>query len=403
MKYHYKKDFPVFHYHPSLVYLDSASTTQKPQVVIGAMVDCMQHSYANIHRGAYDLSISAEQIYSDAKKKTAEFLHAYSPHDIIFTYNATYGYNLMARSLFKSGKLLAGDTVLLSFLEHHANIVPWQILAEEYSIRIEWVNLTTEGTFDYDDFREKVKTAKIVSLTGASNVTGEVLDLDIIKKTLDTLENKPIFILDASQRFPHLDVNVNEYAIDICIFTGHKVFSDTGLGVIYMRRDLQKNVFPAFCGGGAINAVMLDGYLPAGLPFRFEPGTPHIIGAASLLSALRYMESIGGYEAIQNHENELIEYILARCQALPSGVYLVGPKTKKNRLGVFSFAFENYHSHDIAEYLADRGIAVRSGHHCTEILHTQLGVKSTLRISVSLYNTKEDIDIFFDTLSQFFA
>lgn len=323
----FRSDFPIFSAHPDLVFLDSASSAQKPAKVIDAISGYFSTNYANIHRGAYDLSMESSLLYEKAKKAVAKKLSADSDAEIVFTYNATYAFNLISRGLVKSGLLQKGDIVLLSKVDHHANIVPWQILAEEYGIVIDWVGLHADGTLDYDSLREKLPQAKVLSITGASNVTGEVLDLERIKgifeecgfepplqgggggilvsekseKNPQSLRDssftkelyRPLFILDGSQRFPHMETAVAKYGIDFYVGTGHKVMSDTGIGFFYGRKELLKAMNPAFCGGGAINSVLLDGYEAAGLPFRHEPGTPHIAGAASLLAAIEYIDSIG--------------------------------------------------------------------------------------------------------------
>lgn len=398
----FRSDFPIFENKPNLVFLDSASSAQKPKQVIDAMSSFFANSYANIHRGAYDLSMESSLLYERAKEKIAEFLGADSYHEIVFTYNATYAFNLIARSLVKTGILKKWDIVLLSKADHHANIVPWQIIAEEYGVVIEWVNLHTDGTIDYADLENKAPHAKVISLTGASNVTGELLDLERVSQIVEASKiqskNNGIFILDGSQRFPHMGTDVAKYGIDIFIGTGHKVMSDTGIGFFYARRELLKTMIPAFGGGGAINFVHEDGYEPAGLPFRHEPGTPHISGAVSLLAALEYIESIGGFATIEKYEQELVEYTLEKIRELPSSIRLIGSKSPENRLGVFSFSFHNHHPNDVAEMLADEGICVRSGHHCTEVLHNHLGIGGSLRMSLYLYNTRADIDRFFETL-----
>lgn len=396
----FRSDFPLFKKNPHLVFLDSASSTQKPQKVIDAISGFFSSSYANIHRWAYDLSMESSHLYEQAKEKLAGFLHADSYHEIVFTYNATYAFNLIARSLVKTGILQKGDTVLLSKADHHANIVPWQIIAEEHGIDIEWVNLHADGTLDYADLEKKAPHAKVVSITGASNVTGEILDTEKVAKILSQCKEKPLLIVDGSQRFPHLWTNVEQYGIDIFVGTGHKVMSDTGIGFFYARRDLLKAMIPAFCGGWAINHVSLDGYEPAGLPFRHEPGTPHIVWAVSLLAALEYIESISGYTQIEAYEQALVSYALEKVNELPSSVHLIGSKDASHRLGVFSFSFDTLHPNDVAEMLADDGICVRSGHHCAEPLHESLGIRGSLRMSLYIYNTKEDIDRFFEVLKR---
>lgn len=387
----FRSDFPIFQTHPDLVFLDSASSAQKPKAVIDAISQYLSSSYSNIHRGAYDLSMGSSILYDKAKQAVAKKLGA-RPDEIVFTYNATYAFNLLTRGFVKSGILKKWDTVLLSKVEHHANIVPWQILAEEYGIQIDWVELHDDGTIDYDSLLQKLPHAKILSITGASNVTGEVLDLERVKSMLDTLSTKPLLILDGSQRFPHMATDVAKYGIDFYVGTGHKIMSDTGIGFISGRKDLLQKMDPAFCGGGAINAVTTDGYEAAGLPFRHEPGTPHIVGAVSLLAALEYIDSIGGYEAVEKYEKELTEYALEQFSTLPSKIRLIGGKNPENRLGVFSWVFDDRHPNDVAETLADAGICVRAGHHCTDPLHHSLGIRGSLRASLYIYNTREDVD-----------
>lgn len=395
----YTDYFPILKNSRDTIYLDSASSTQKPQAVIDSMNTFMQTSYANIHRGAYDLSMNASLIFDKTKKKIWEFLGGVSTHEIVFTYNATYAINYIAHSLCISNFLKKGDTILLSKIDHHANIVPWQIIAKHYGITIHWVNTKSDGTLDYEDLKQKISSVQLVAISWASNVTGELLNLDTLGSYIEDLPQKPIIIIDWSQRFPHVYTDLKKYNyIDAFIATGHKIMSDTGIGFYYMKKDLLKKLDPIFCGWGAINGVTVDGYEPAWLPFRHEPGTPHIIWAASLLSALEFIESIWWYSAIETYEGELTEYALAQCKTLPDGIKLLWGQSSDHRLWVFSFSFRDHHPHDIAEKLADIGICVRSGHHCAEPLHASIGVWASLRMSLYIYNTKADIDRFFDAL-----
>ncbi len=389
----YKKDFPIFSTHPELVFLDSASSAQKPKRVIDAISEYLSTNYANIHRGAYDLSMESSLLYEKAKKSVAQKLNARAD-EMVFTYNATYAFNLLARGLWKSGLLQSWDTILLCKADHHANIVPWQILAEEQAIQIDWVELHEDGTIDYDSLAQKLPHAKLLSITWASNVTGEVLNLDRVLAMFDTLSTRPLFVLDGSQRFPHMTTDVVKYAIDFYIGTGHKVMSDTGIGFFYGRKELLQKMLPAFCGGGAINSVTTEWYEAAWLPFRHEPGTPHIVGAVSILASLEYIDSIGGFEVIESYERELTTYALECFKKLPSWIRLLGSEKGENRLGVFSFAFADKHPNDIAEMLADNNICVRAGHHCADPLHQSLWVRGSLRASLYIYNTREDIDMF---------
>ncbi|PID84449.1 cysteine desulfurase CsdA [Candidatus Gracilibacteria bacterium] len=398
----FQNDFPIFQNHPDLVFLDSAASAQKPSHVIEGMRSYFENSYANIHRGAYDLSMDSSMLYDTAKQKVASFLGAENRSEIVFTYNATYALNLIARSLIKSKMLQKGDIILLSKLDHHANIVPWQIIKDEYGVHIDWIDVDANGALDYSSLEAKIPHAKLLAITGASNVTGEITDLNRVKDLLDTLPERPLFLVDASQLFPHMPVDVQALGIDFFVGTGHKVMSDTGIGFFYAPKSLLREMNPAFCGGGAINGVSIDEYLPAGLPFRHEPGTPHIAGAVSLLSALEYIENIGGYSTVGKYENELIAHAFSYCKNLPKGVRLIGCDENTRRVGVFSFVFDGHHPSDVAEFLADANICVRAGHHCAEPLHNAIGVGASLRMSLYIYNTKSDIDRFFEALSSFF-
>ena len=394
----FQKDFPLFTSHPETIYLDSASTAQKPQKVIDALTNILTHSYANIHRWAYDLSEKAEVLYEGSKEKVRLFLSASSKHEIIYTYNATYAINFLARSLVKSGMLVKWDRILLSVLDHHANIVPWQIIAEEYGIIIDWIGVTPEGRLDLSDLESKIVGSRLVSVTAASNVTGAITNIAKIRDIVKKDDSKRLLVIDGSQAFPHFAVDVVDLDIDFFIATGHKVMSDTGIGILYGKKTLLQKMNPALCGGGAINFVTQEGYEAAGLPYRHEPGTPHIAWAASLLAALEYIESIGGYSVIEAYEKELVEYTLSKIATLPHEIRLIGPKDSESRLGVFAFAFSNRHPGDVAEMLAEKGICVRVWHHCTEPLHQYFGLQATLRMSLYIYNTKEDIDTFFSML-----
>jgi cysteine desulfurase/selenocysteine lyase len=391
----FRSDFPIFQTHPDLVFLDSASSSQKPKMVIDAISQFFATDYANIHRWSYDLSMESSHLYEQAKMSIAQHLGLHSYHEVVFTYNATYAFNIISRELVKTGKLKKWDIVLLSKADHHANIVPWQILVEEYGIVIDWVELNSDGTINYDSLLEKISNATVLSITGASNVTGEILDLQKVKEIVTKQENPPIWILDGSQRFPHMETDIVAYGIDIFVATGHKVMSDTGIGFFAAKKELLQELVPAFCWGWAINSVTTLAYEPAGLPFRHEPGTPHIVGAVSLLASLQYIESIGGFQAIEKYEKGLVEYTLKQIKDLPKWIRLLGSSIPENRLWVFAFAFENHHPNDIAEILADANICVRSWHHCADPLHATLGVLGSLRMSLYLYNTQWDIDRFF--------
>ena len=292
-----RSDFPVFTAHPELVYLDSTSTTQKPATVIDRQAEYLRSSYANIHRGAYSLSEQSESLYTASKQAVVSLVGAASPSEIIYTANSTSAVNLLTLSLTRSGWLERGDRIILSILEHHANIVPWQIAAETLGLEIVWVPITPEYELDMDAFRELLTpNTRVVSITGASNVTGTVPDWAMISSLVRTHEQvssrKIYLVMDASQVVPHMTLDVQALDLDYMFFTGHKLYADSGIGVLYGKRDLLKSMTPGLSGGGAINWVSETGFEPAGLPYRYEAGTPNMSGAVSLLTAIEYIEGL---------------------------------------------------------------------------------------------------------------
>lgn len=294
--------------------------------------------------------------------------------------------------------------MLLSRAEHHANIVPWLIAKETTGIEVEFVELDTEFQLDFADFEAKLTPdVRVVSLTAASNVTGAVFDLARVRDILRSRSPSSLFVVDASQSVPHFRVDVQVLDIDYLVFTGHKLMSDTGLGIMYGKKSLLKALVPSIGGGGAINWVREDSFAPSGLPSRFEPGTPHIIGAGSLLRAIEYMESIGGYEKIERIEKDLVVHTLTRWQKFKRQfpeVRLIGSEKEEGRIGVFSFSTDKIHISDLADAFADRLICVRAGHHCAEPLMQHCSIMGTVRMSLFLYNTREDVDRFFEVFEE---
>ena len=403
----YKLDFPIFENNPGLVYLDNAASAQKPGYVIDGIKHFLEHDYANIHRGAYNLSEKSEELYENSKKKVAEFIKASSWQEINYTYNSTYAFNLLTSSFKKSGILKKWDKVLLSIVEHHANIVPWLILKEEIGIEVDFVNVDKDYNLDLDDLKNKLDSSvKVVSLTYVSNVTGVIFDLERVALTLTLsqrergLNEKPIFILDASQAVPHFRVDIEKINCDFMIFTAHKVMADTGLGVLYWKKELLKKLTPAWWGGWSINWVRKEEFSPSWLPFRFEPGTPNITWAVSLLKALEYIEQIWGYEEIEKKEKELVKYFLEKLEKFKWKIELIWSYKLDNRIWVFTFHIAWMNSSDIADIMAENKICVRAGHHCTEPLMDNCWVKTTFRVSLYFYNDLEDIDKFFDVLEK---
>lgn len=384
-----------------LIYLDSAATAQKPSHVIDGIKYFLEHDYANIHRGAYSLSEKSEDLYNNSKAAFAWLIGAHAS-EIIYTYNATYAFNILVQSLILSQKLKTGDKILLGIAEHHANIVPRQIASKTHWIEIERVNIDEKYDVDIVDFEKKyTSNVKIVSLSAASNVTWKIYDL---KKISSLLRDDTLFVIDASQALPHFAVDVQDLKCNALIATGHKIMADTGLGILYMQKELLSSLTPSIGGGGSIEEVSSNNYKLKSNAEKFEPGTPHIIGAISLLKAIEYMQSIGGYDTIRKHERELIEYTLEGFRKLWDKISLIWPSNNEDRIGIFSFVASSFPNHvQLGERLAMKWICVRSWAHCTHPFFQQIEKNGSCRMSLYLYNTKEDINIFFTALKEIIA
>ncbi|HMT01542.1 MAG TPA: aminotransferase class V-fold PLP-dependent enzyme, partial [Candidatus Absconditabacterales bacterium] len=372
-----KSDFPVFTNNLGLVYLDSAASSQKPAEVIDGVAEFLRSSYSNIHRGHYSLSEKSEELFFQSKKMVAKLVNSQA-HEVIYTYNSTFAFNLVAQTLCINGKLGAGDVVLLSVLEHHANIVPWHHLSKQYGFTVDFVGINQNpdidsldkshrdhkhfesGHFDYEDFEKKyTKNVKVVSLTAASNVTGEILDLQRIS---DQLRDETFFIVDGSQGVPHFQLDFQKLGADFLIFTAHKIMADTGLGVLVARQELMKELEPSIVGGGAIGGVTTSGFSFKSGVEKWEPGTPNIVGAVSLLKALEYLEKIGGYQTLEDIEKKLMSRALERFRGYGDQIELIGSDKLENRLGIFSFVLKNQKNIQmVGELFAEKGICVRSG------------------------------------------
>lgn len=395
----FRQDFPIFQKNQDLVYLDSTASSQKPSYVIDGIKDYLENNYSNIHRWLYDIAINSEKLYFDSKKKVAEYLNAKSFAEIIYTYNSNYALNLISQTLRFNKVLKAWDKILVSIVEHHSNIVPWQILAKEIWVEIEFVKVDENFNLDLKDFEKKYdEKVKVVSLTQVSNVTGQIFDLKSVK---NLLREDTLFVVDASQSVPHFKVDVQELWADFVFFTAHKVMADSWIGVIWWKKELLEKYEPVFCWGWAINEVKENNYKSWALPFKFEPGTPNMTWAVSLLRALEYIENIWGYNKLEEVENDLINYALQKFNK-HENIKLIWSKTLENRVWVFSFYIPWVHSIDIADQMAENNICIRAGQHCTEPFMDYLGIKSSARMSIYIYNTKNDIDKFFEVLENNF-
>ncbi|MBU0706197.1 cysteine desulfurase [Patescibacteria group bacterium] len=382
----FKKDFPIFQHRPQLIYLDNAATSQKPLVVLDAEKDYYERLNSNIHRSAHFLAEEATIAYEETRQTVADFIGTEKKHEIVFTRNATEGINLVARS-YGDACLQESDEVLLSKMEHHSNIVPWLQLKERKGVNVRYLDIDENGQFVFDSSQITSKT-KFVSLTGMSNILGSIPDLKPIIAAAHAKGAK--ILIDACQLAVHSPINVQELDADFLVFSAHKMYGPTGVGVLYGKEELLKKMPPFLGGGEMIQEVFEDRFTPNDIPQKFEAGTPNISGVVTFKAAIDYIGKIG-FDKIRSIEQELTEYTLNKLSALPY-LKLIGPKTTDNRSSVISFAMEGIHPHDIAEGLSQKNICIRAGHHCGQILMDTWGLPATARISLAFYNTKDDIE-----------
>lgn len=402
MSFHYhnmtfKKDFPIFQNNPWLIYLDNGASTQKPQNVIDWVSDFVSKYYANIHRWSYDLSEKSEEYYFESKKKVWEFLNCKSS-EVLYSYNSTYGINLVAQALCKSKFLWKWDSVLLGLREHHANVMPWKLLAEEYGFQVKYLSIDENFEIDWDDFQNKYdNTVKVASIWHVSNVTWKIYDVEKIKSKLrpDTF-----FIVDGSQSFPNMQIDVQKIGCDCFVFTGHKAMAYTWIGGVFLKKEWIKELTPLISWGGAIKDLDVDFYELPTTWSKFEAWTPNIIWAVSLLKSLEYIESIWWIQTIRKHEQEIVKYCLPKFTELSDKVKLIWPKTE-DRVAVFSFFIpENKNFNNIWEIFSEQNIAIRCGWHCAYPIHKNLNIPWTCRMSAYIYNDIDDIDKFFEVLKK---
>jgi cysteine desulfurase / selenocysteine lyase len=370
-----------------LVYLDNAATTQKPQVVIDAVSHYYSAQNANIHRGVHWLSERATAAYDAARERVARFLGAGSAREVVFTRGATEAINLVAQSWGRS-VLRAGDEILVTGMEHHANIVPWQLLAEQTGVVLRAAPVTDDGELDLDGF-ERLLTGrvKLVSVVHLSNAIGTI---NPVRRLADLAHARGIPILvDGAQSVSHLDVNVAELDCDFLVFSGHKVLGPTGIGALWARESLLERMPPWQGGGDMISSVSFERSTWAAHPAKFEAGTPHIAGGIGLAAALDYLDAVGR-PAVAAHERDLLAYAVERVSEVP-GVRLIG--TARERASILSFAVGHIHPHDVGALLDDEGVAVRAGHHCAQPIMARFGVPATARASFALYNTRDEVDV----------
>lgn len=401
-----RKDFPIFArevHGRRLVYLDSASSAQKPQCVLDAMAEHYRDHYANIHRGVYTIAEESTAAYERGRRKVAGLVNAASPHEIVFTKNATEAINLVAYSWGRDN-LAAGDVVVLTEMEHHANVVPWQMLARERGITLRWIPLTADYRLDVDHLDELLSGARLLAVTAASNVLGTVND--VAGLTAAAHAAGAAVLVDAAQAVPHAPVDVRAWGADFVAFTGHKMAGPSGIGCLWAPLETLEEMPPFLGGGEMIRDVTKAGFTTNDVPWKFEAGTMGIVEATGLGAAVDYLRATG-LDAIHDHEQRLTAYALdALAQRFGDRLTVYGPQEMTNRAGTISFLFEGIHAHDISQVLDEEGVCVRAGHHCAKPLMAVLGVPATTRASFYLYNDEADVDALVSALAraeQFFA
>ena len=394
---HIRTDFPILTekiYNKPLIYFDNAATTQKPKAVLDRIMYGYEHLNANIHRGVHFLSQKATEAHEEARKFVASYINAASSDEIIFTRGTTEAINLVA---FSYGEYACseGDEIVISVMEHHSNIVPWQMLCERKGMKLRIIPINEKGELNPDVFRSLINTrTKLVAITHVSNVLGTNNPVKEIIKAAHA-GNVPILI-DGAQAIPHINVDMQDLDADFYVFSGHKVYAPTGIGVLYGKREWLEKIPPYQGGGEMIQTVTFEKTTYNELPFKFEAGTPDYIGSTALAEALKYLEKIG-IERIAAYEKELTEYATNRLMEI-DGMKIFG--TSEHKSAVISFLVGNIHPYDIGMLLDKLGIAVRTGHHCAQPLIDSLGIPGTVRASFAFYNTKEEVDTFIEALKR---
>jgi len=377
-----------------LVYLDSAATSQKPLQVIEAISKYYKYDNSNVHRGVHSLGNRATEGYEGAREKVRKFINAKSTEEIIFMRGATTGLNTVAKS-YGGANVGEGDEIVITYMEHHSNIIPWQQLAKEKGAVLKYIDLDEDGTLSLDKVREAVtERTKIVSVMYVSNVLGTMNPIKEITEIAHA--HGAVMVVDGAQAAPHLKLDVQKLDCDFLAFSGHKMCGPTGIGVLYGKKELLDKMEPIEFGGEMIDFVGLYDSTWKELPWKFEGGTPIIAGAIGLGAAIDYLEEIG-LENIERHEHELAEYAMERMSEI-AGITIYGPQDPKKRAGIVTFNLEEVHPHDVATVLDMNGIAVRAGHHCAQPLMKWLDVSATARASFYIYNTVEDVDFLVDGL-----
>ena len=395
MEKDYKKDFPLLREHRDIIYFDNAATSQKPDCVIKAEEDFYTQHNANPLRGSYPLSVEATDIYENSRIKVQKFINAASNREIIFTRNSTESLNLIAYS-YGLTNVNPGDKVLVSAMEHHSNMLPWQMVTKVKGAELEYIECADDGSVDLERIKEQITdNTKIVAITQVSNVLGRVNPIKEIAKLAH--EKGAVIVVDGTRSIPHIRIDVQDLDADFFVFSGHKIFGPMGIGVLYGKEKLLDAMPPFLTGGEMIDSVRRDGATYAELPHKFEAGTVNARGAAGLAAALDYVDSIG-YEEMQKREEEVIRYVMEGMKKIPH-VHILGSQNPKEHLGIVSFAVDGVHPHDVNEILIADGICIRAGHHCAQPLLNSLGYNSTARRSFMFYNTIREGEKFLKSLA----
>ncbi len=391
------QDFPILERRigsKRLVYLDNAATTQKPQSVIKALENYYRKTNANVHRGLHTLAEEATAVFEESRKKIADFIGGVKTEEIIYTGNATEAINLVAHSWGRRN-IKKGDRIVLTEMEHHANLVPWIVLARETGAELKYIPIDDEGLLDLADLDKIISpNTKIVAVTQMSNVLGTINPVDEITRIAH--DKGSLVLVDGAQSAPHLPVNVKMLDADFFVFSAHKMLGPTGIGVLFGKESILNDMEPFLYGGEMINEVRYDYADWASLPWKFEAGTPNIAGAIGFSPALDYLNEIG-MDKVRQHEMELTSYALNKLSELDH-IKIFGPGNIEYRGGAISFIDDSIHPHDLATFLDSHGIAIRAGHHCAQPLMKRLGVVATARASLYIYNTRTDIDSLIDAL-----
>lgn len=404
-----------------LIYLDNAATTQKPKQIIEAIADYYEKHNANVHRGIHVLSEEATQLYEEARKQVSRFIGSQDPNELVFVRNTTEAVNLVAYSWGRE-HIGESDEILISELEHHSNIVPWQMLAKEKGATVKYVRVTDDGKLDLRDLKSKIsEKTKLVALVHVSNFLGTINPIQEISKIIKRSDlahtrsdlkirgSYPLFLVDGAQAVGHMPIDVKKLGCDFYAFSGHKMYGPMGIGCLWARKEILENMPPFLTGGGMISEVQTSGSTFAELPDKFDAGTPNVEGAVGLAAAVTYLQRIG-MENVRLHELELTRYALNKLYKGSTfagqrlNLKIFGPITAEERGGLIAFTVHlgdrEIHGHDVAQVLDSEGVAVRSGHHCTMPLHTKLGLSATTRVSFGIYNTKEDVDRLMEALGK---